>query len=149
FSIPVGEYFTGSYNNMVFSADKDSGGSSQESFFRNIVLTDSGGSLVGRGLGETNFESSSDANLSPTTKTISVFPNPTSGTLQLDLNNFMGQSLEVNVLSTSQQRLMTHQFGKNHASIELLDISRLTDGIYYLVFESSGNLAHRTVVLKK
>ncbi len=40
FAIPVGEHFTGTYNNIVFVADDDSSPSAQESFFRNIVFNE-------------------------------------------------------------------------------------------------------------
>jgi hypothetical protein len=40
FSIPVGEFFTGDFNFLVFAGDKDNEGASQESFFRNMMLTE-------------------------------------------------------------------------------------------------------------
>ncbi|NHF59154.1 T9SS type A sorting domain-containing protein [Flavobacteriaceae bacterium TP-CH-4] len=52
FSIPVGEFFTGNFDNIIFVADKDSNGANQESYFRNIRFREGtsgnsgGGSLV-------------------------------------------------------------------------------------------------------
>ncbi len=42
FSIPIGEFFTGDFNFLVFSGDKDNEGASQESFFRNIKFSEDG-----------------------------------------------------------------------------------------------------------
>jgi len=46
YQIPVGEYYTGTFQYLVFIADKDSGGSSQDSTFRNVLIYEKGKRVI-------------------------------------------------------------------------------------------------------
>lgn len=46
YQIPVGEYYTGTFQYLVFIADKDSGGSSQDSTFRNVLIYEKGKNVL-------------------------------------------------------------------------------------------------------
>jgi len=64
-----------------------------------------------------------------------VFPNPTTGKIQLLLDPSLSEEINVQVFST-EGKMIKKQVVQNH-SIEL-DISEMPIGVYYIVLESGG-----------
>ena len=79
-----------------------------------------------------------------------IFPNPTTGILQLNLENYMEYSLKLNVFNTSQQNVMTHMFEENHDATEIIVLgNHMADGLYYIVIEGPRGNIVRSVILSR
>ncbi|SNR38768.1 Por secretion system C-terminal sorting domain-containing protein, partial [Maribacter sedimenticola] len=142
YSIPVGEYFTGSFTYMLFAGDKDSNGSSQESYYRNIVIRDS--SMTSKAL-LNNITNDSLDNV----KDLIVFPNPTDGELNLDLSSLINRKLKLNVFNSIGQLVYEKEIESNHENVESINMKNFVIGIYYINIVNEGNRLESTVVLIK
>ncbi|SDN02221.1 T9SS type A sorting domain-containing protein, partial [Kriegella aquimaris] len=81
---------------------------------------------------------------------ILVFPNPTTGILQLNLVNYMGYSLRVNVFNSSQQNVMVHEFDADHDANEILVFGdHMADGLYRIVIEGPRGTIVQSVILSR
>ena len=81
---------------------------------------------------------------------ILIFPNPTTGILQLNLQNYMGYSLVVDVFNTSQQKVMNYEFEENHNSNEILVLgNHLSDGLYHIVIQGPRGNVVQSVILTR
>ncbi len=78
-----------------------------------------------------------------------VFPNPTSGILNLDLKNFEDIALSCTVLNSLQQQVHRTSFGKNHKRFEVIDMDNLADGIYIVIIQSELGTVSKRIILKK
>tara|TARA_R110002049_G_scaffold181272_2_gene348508 strand:+ start:113843 stop:119266 length:5424 start_codon:yes stop_codon:yes gene_type:complete len=99
------------------------------------------------------FESSKESVTSDYKKNsndILVFPNPTTGILQLNLINYMGYSLRVNVFNNSQQNVMEHEFDENHSANEILIFGdHMSEGLYRVVIEGPRGNIIQSVILTR
>ena len=76
-----------------------------------------------------------------------AYPNPTTGTLKLKLDNFKGSSFQVEVIDVYTQRVLVRddKFTQGQA----LDISKLRKGVYQVVVKGEGgNILMMEKVLK-
>ncbi len=80
---------------------------------------------------------------------ILIFPNPTSGIIQLDLTAYMKVPLGCSVFNASQQLVFEKVFEADHNFKEELDFSGMAEGVYYIVFTySKGTLAKSFIIDK-
>jgi hypothetical protein len=82
-------------------------------------------------------------------KEILMFPNPTSGLIQIDLSDYIGLSLDINIYNSLQQNVLTKHFDKNHSSVEEIDIRNLSDGLYQFVFDGLYGKEVKSIILSK
>mgnify|MGYP000415710583 FL=1 len=80
---------------------------------------------------------------------VTVFPNPTSGILNLNLNKYAGQQVLITVVSTSQQEVYSKSFSEKHNLVEEIDVTNLANGVYYIMFKSNGSSESQTFILTK
>lgn len=138
YSIPVGSFYTGSFDRLFFTNDND-GGSGNNSYFRNVVVHEgtcgtapataqaSGGStsivpIIGT---EAEFE-------------ISIFPNPVSNVLNL-AHNFKSGSYSI--ISINGRVLLEGNVDQN---LRQINTSDLASGIYLLKVNSAdGDIVHK------
>jgi hypothetical protein len=127
FTIPVGSFYTGTFDRLFFSNDKDSGTANNNSYFRNIKIHEGGG------CGTSLVSNNGVVGLGVVTLTdMLVYPNPTSNELNVNFNleetetatlrifNLMGQVVEQR--QVSGQGVMTEQF----------DTAGLPEGTYMI-----------------
>jgi len=79
---------------------------------------------------------------------LNIYPNPVTGLLNIEFTSPKEMKLTINVFNTLLQSLKNKNFqviaGGNH---EVLDLTGLPSGIYYLYFSSeNGNIVRRIVV---
>jgi len=76
-----------------------------------------------------------------------VYPNPTSGILNLNLAGYMGQAADVFIMNTANQLVWQRRFESNHGSEETIDLGTLQDGMYFVVVQSAVRRDVQQVVL--
>jgi hypothetical protein len=76
-----------------------------------------------------------------------VYPNPTSGILNLNLSGYMGQAADVFIMNTANQLVWQRRFESNHGSEETIDLGTLQDGMYFVVVQSAVRRDVQQVVL--
>ncbi len=78
-----------------------------------------------------------------------LYPNPTAGTLYLDLKNYEEIALSCTIFSSSQQMVYETYFDQDHMRIERLDLDNLADGLYTLVIRSRNGSRSKIIIVKK
>jgi subtilisin-like proprotein convertase family protein len=67
-----------------------------------------------------------------------VFPNPNNGELFLNLSEYTGKSVQVQVLSLTGQILRLQEYDSILNGVQQIDISNLPSGMYLIVVQSDG-----------
>jgi len=79
---------------------------------------------------------------------LNIFPNPTEGSIQIDIQGFAGGDLLTTVKNAQGQTLQTRAFNAPAGNASFItDLSHLPPGIYWLEVASGGDVAQRKVVL--
>jgi len=68
-------------------------------------------------------------------KNFDIFPNPNDGVVYIDLNEISGD-VEISILSTTGETLITKVASNSNDNIVELDLSDLANGIYFFVLET-------------
>ena len=74
-----------------------------------------------------------------------VYPNPTSGLLNIALDAYMDQALEVKVYNQVGQIVLTQIFQDRHASVETLQFGQLESGLYLIQLHADDKVATQKV----
>ena len=95
--------------------------------------------------GEEEFEITLEENR---TSALAIRPNPTDGLLSVDISQWQGQSVHIQVLNAQGQLVMNRQFEADNEWVELNLEGTLVNGLYYLVVQPVGGekLATRFVL---
>lgn len=78
---------------------------------------------------------------------LSVFPNPTSGVLHVDLQHFAGHRARIRLLNNLGQQVLVHQVDEA-IGVERLDASALRSGVYYVVVNVGEEVLTKRVVVE-
>jgi len=78
-------------------------------------------------------------------KFLTVFPNPTTGQLFIDLTSFQNQQVDLSMVNINGQVILEKQLGENHEAVVELDVSTFENGFYML----KAKVAGRRVVTQK
>ena len=142
YSIPVGQYITGNFAYMVFSGDKDSNGTTQESYYRNIDLKEN--NLTSKSIIKNLNNKIPDLN-----NGLVIFPNPSKGMVGVDLTTYKNSSFVLYVFNSTGQIIIEKNIDNNHEGFEILDMSNFSDGIYYLIMSNQSELKDGIIILNK
>ena len=134
YSIPVGTFFTGSYNRLTFASDNDSG-TNDNSQFRNVVVYENGscspGITVNLITGETAILGNDEENSS----SFVVYPNPAAQNAQVIIDE----------VSADTRLTLTDVSGKVVLNSKItsprfnLDVSTFANGIYFIKLVAGNN----------
>lgn len=79
---------------------------------------------------------------------IKVYPNPTKDFLTIDLNEFSGNLIRIDLFNIQGQKVVTdHSF--NQEKILELPLGNLSDGIYFLQFQTNSGMLTRKIIIGK
>jgi hypothetical protein len=78
-----------------------------------------------------------------------IYPNPTRGIININLEGYMNSSIEISVFDTSNRRVLKRVFRNNHGERDILDLYSLPVGYYYLLIEVNDEQHVRTVVISR
>lgn len=73
---------------------------------------------------------------------ISMYPNPTKGDLTIDLKGFMGESVEIEIMTTNGQLMKSKVLESNNQSEmnTTMDLNDLAQGLYFVVVKSGDQV---------
>ena len=141
FSIPVGSFYTGSFDRLVFVNDNDAG-SGNNSYFRNIVIHEGDCPSSNANLFTNNGDQPLDFNGLDTDAVI-VFPVP--ATDVLNIRTQLDEEAAFSVMSISGQKIFQGVIENTQSKI---DISTLEPGTY-LIRIKNGDKDHVSRFIKK
>lgn len=78
-----------------------------------------------------------------------VYPNPTSGSLRLDLHNYVGMQISLQVVDNLGRPVQQLQFEELEVSVQTLDLSDLAPGVYQLILKAGEHFYTQRVVLQR
>jgi len=78
-------------------------------------------------------------------ETFSVYPNPTTGTLNVKLNNT--EDVNISIIDIRGRRVYS-QFNNSKTLIRTLDVSALASGMYLLNIERKGNMLTKKIIIE-
>ncbi len=135
YSIPVGSFYTGSFDRMFFTNDNDAG-SGNNSYFRNIVVREGPCGAVAA-VAQTNASKITPKLGTEPEFDFALYPNPASRTLHFNHNVEQGV---FSVISVSGRIIKSGDFD---IDLKQLDISDIPVGIYLLKVESPNGTITR------
>jgi hypothetical protein len=79
---------------------------------------------------------------------VSIYPNPSDGIFNLELNKNLGESIDVSIFNLSGQLVYTKQFNLNEENqINTIDLNDLEKGVYAVqVISEKGNINRKLVI---
>ena len=84
-----------------------------------------------------------------TEQAFALYPNPTTGEVNLNMTNFMGESLEVIVINSLSQIVYKANYNDKHTKNEILNLDSLSEGMYYIIISASGKKVVEPLIIKK
>ena len=80
---------------------------------------------------------------------ITVYPNPTKGLLNLNINNLMGKEALLTMYTLNGKKILSQKLNTGNPKVQL-DLSNYQDGIYtlFLYIENEGVFCKKVVTLK-
>ena len=78
-----------------------------------------------------------------------IYPVPTGGELNISLENYMNELVQVRIVDASSRVVFEKVFDNNHLQVETIDLSYLSNGIYHLLFDSMGYVSDVTFTVNK
>lgn len=89
------------------------------------------------------------AALSAFQRAVSLAPNPSNGVVDITVASKDIQKLDVEVYSSLGQRLQTNSFGPSTTSKYTLDLSQLSNGVYFIHLSNGSDRAVKRLILNK
>ncbi|KAA3641301.1 MAG: HYR domain-containing protein, partial [Bacteroidetes bacterium] len=80
---------------------------------------------------------------------LNVFPNPTSGLLNIDVSDFMESSLEVEMFNALGEVVWSQQIDRLEMPLITRDMAELADGVYFLKVTSKGESVSKQIILSR
>ena len=127
FIIPIGSYYTGSFDRLFFVNDKDAGSANNNSYFRNIKIHEGGGcgsALVSEN--ESLFITQGN------NTNFNVYPNPAKAELNVDFNMEFSQEANIKVFNLMGQLIELRQVEADGFISEQFNTSKLPAGTYII-----------------
>ncbi len=78
-----------------------------------------------------------------------IYPVPTAGDLNINLENYMNELVQVRIVDASSRVVFEKVFDANHLLVETIDLNYLSSGIYHLLFDSMGYRSDVTFTVNK
>ncbi len=119
---------------MGLAATNYTANSTVTATFANVSFTGSSGTLALPGGGEAALAPHS----SPLTPDFEVYPNPTGGELNVDLAQYVGRAVRLEVYSLEGKLLQFSELDEVQNTLERLDLKGLQNGMYLVKVKSAG-----------
>ncbi|MFH6602201.1 Ig-like domain-containing protein [Maribacter algicola] len=78
-----------------------------------------------------------------------IYPNPTEGQLNVDLRTYESTEVSVTLFNSLRQKLAGKVFDMEHGAFEEIDVSTLSNGVYYITFESDGHRDAKAFIVNR
>lgn len=94
------------------------------------------------------YQASSIISVTPPSPNLSLYPNPTSGTLNIDLSDYMGMAVEMQLFNQNSQLLGTTFLDQNHGEVITVSYYGYPEGYYYLSFRTLYGVETRSFIIR-
>ncbi|HRK83974.1 MAG TPA: T9SS type A sorting domain-containing protein [Saprospiraceae bacterium] len=118
---------------MGLVATNNTSNSTVTATFSNVSFS---GSTSGLGTGGGSMEQSAHSIEAP--HSFEVYPNPTGGELNLDLTQYIGRSVRIEMYSLEGKLLQFSELDEVQTTLKSLDLSRFQNGMYLVKVKSAG-----------
>ena len=118
---------------MGLVATNNTSNSTVTATFSNVSFS---GSTSGLGTGGGSMEQSAQSIEAP--HSFEVYPNPTGGELNLDLTQYIGRSVRIEMYSLEGKLLQFSELDEVQTTLKSLDLSRFQNGMYLVKVKSAG-----------
>lgn len=141
YTIPVGEFYTGTFDRLFFVSDHDGGARNGNSYFRNVRIYEGAGcgNIIEAGVTSTHSLMEEDETQ------FEVFPNPTQDYINLNFSGHSGETATIQLYNLTGQllreRLVATLDGANR---ETLDVAALPQGTYFVRVETEKGQLSKT-----
>jgi len=78
-----------------------------------------------------------------------IYPNPTKGQLNIDLRAYLSKPVGVMLFNNLQQKLSERTFNDEHGEFETIDVTAMSNGVYYITFESGDSRDAKAFIVNK
>ncbi|MEL6730607.1 MAG: M4 family metallopeptidase [Bacteroidota bacterium] len=134
YTIPVGSYYTGSFNRLFFVCDKDASPQTSNGYFRNVKVYEGSCGSLSSFVGQQQV---TPIVANEGEWTFNLYPNPTNDQLNLELPPVADQ-VQVIITDVNGRALSTRSF---EPGLQQLDISKLASGVYMVKVQVAGEAA--------
>ena len=149
YSIPVGDFYTGSFNRLFFSNDNDAG-SGNNSYFRNVSVHE--GDCVPSVEARTIARSASkyipvignEGNEDIENFGMQIYPNPVKHRLNIGLQNIEG-TWDIKIMSV-EGKVFLHRQGTASTGTISADLTDFPSGVYIISLSSDNGKIHQKVI---
>lgn len=143
YNIPVGLFFTGTYNRLTFAGDND-GGTGDNSQFRNVTIYENGSCTPGISVSTMSLGSIAYGSESEKTSNLTIYPNPASSSVQISIANASNfTSVALTDISGKILHISTLSGNKTN-----LDISYLANGVYFIQLKQGDQIMETQKLIK-
>ncbi len=155
----VGETLT--LNATISPANADNGAVVWSSSDENIATVDANGNVTALSEGSVSITvTATDGSFSDTSEiTVQeleeadfepiIYPNPTESQLNVDLRAYESNEVSVMLFNSLRQKLAGKVFDVEHGAFEEIDVSTLSNGVYYITFESDGHRDAKAFIVNR
>lgn len=122
-----------------------------------IAIIDDTGLVTGVGVGEIDvtvisedggYQASALITVGSQSSEITLYPNPSSGTVNIDLSAYTNKEVEIKLYNQNNQLLETNRVDQNHPNEVSLIFDEYPEGYYYLLFQSLDGWSTKAFILK-
>ncbi|MDM9632831.1 T9SS type A sorting domain-containing protein, partial [Robiginitalea aurantiaca] len=78
-----------------------------------------------------------------------IYPNPTRGIVNINLEGYMNSVIEISIFDTSNRRVFSSIFNNNHGERDIIDLYSLPVGLYYVLIEVNDEKHVRSIVISR
>lgn len=104
------------------------------------VIVEDGNGCFGTDTINVEFTICSSVNEAGHSLSISLYPNPTKGDLNLDLKGYLGQTVEIEIMTTSGQVVKRRVLDSNNQTemFTTIDLNDVSQGLYLVLIKTGG-----------
>jgi len=138
YSIPVGQFYTGTFNRLFFTADHDGGSRNGNSVFRNVRIYEGSACVALLPADGEPIAPETQATVTEV-ESLSVFPNPASSVINLDVSSPQATNANLRIVDMTGRtvRQLTTSLGAGEQRVEL-PVDGLPVGTYLLRLEADS-----------
>jgi len=133
FSIPVGQYYRGTFNRLFFTADHDGGARNGNSYFRNIRIYEGSSCVALLTEGGERIEDDAPLTTPSLVQQMSLFPNPASDQVNMEVTTEASGAASLRVVDLRGRTILQQKMELTAGTQRLaVPVSNLPAGAYLL-----------------
>ena len=138
FTIPVGQFYTGTFNRLFFVADHDGGAGNGDSWFTNIQIYETSSCSQPENLDGTPILIGSSQSMGAIGEA-KIFPNPAQDLLNVQFNSSEPAFANIDVVNLIGQTVISNKLETQKGlNMQVLNVTALDPGTYIIRIQTEG-----------